>query len=217
MKHNEGVFQKRDKLSERILILCIVLGCVLALGIAAVVLLRVMYADRSCLSLNTTPDQLLLAVYPLMVAVNGLVGLLRRRKFKQRMEAYGVGEADFAHFDREMQGEIFKSSWHTVVTNSFIFGKTPGKTYLFPLRDVVFLYQHVTGMTRVFYLCLRDGQLQTIPALEANAPALQRFLAERCPNAVEFSEKERRDLWVKGRREIYRQARLRTSQYQSRQ
>ena len=234
MKQTEGVFQKKDKQSERILILCIVLGCVLALGIAVLTLSQTIAAKNDLAALNAeavidpyavalaygrldaASNKLLFAVFPMMIAVNGLVGLLRRRKFRQRMDAYGVGEADFARFDRDMQGEIFTCAPHTVVTSSYLFGKTPGKTYLFPLRDVVFIYQHVTGMTRVFYLCLHDGQLQIIPASEINAPALQRFLTERCPNAIEFTEKERRDLWVKGRREIYRQARLRTARYQAR-
>jgi len=216
MKQAERIFQKRDKRNERILILCIVLGCVTAPGIAAAVLLQMMRAS-DYLAMHTAPDQMLLVVFPLMMAVTSLARLLRRRKYKQRMDAYGVGEADFAHFDRDMQGEVFKCSWHTIITNNFLFGKTPAHTYLFPLRDVVFVYQHVTGMSRIFYLCFCDGQLQTIPASEANAPALQRFLTDRCPNLVEFSEKERRDLWVKGRREIHRQARLRTAQYQGKQ
>jgi len=232
MKKTERIFQTKDKQNELLLILCIVLGCAAALGLAAISLFQTMQANNDLAVLNaeavidpyaiaaaygrrsTASNGMVMAGFLLVIAVICLIELLRRRKYKRHMDAYGVGEADFARFDRDMQGEIFKCAWHTVITSGFIFGKTPGHTYLFPLRDVVFIYQHVTGMTRVFYLCFRDGHLQTIPASEMNAPALQRFLSERCPNLVDFTEKERRDLWVKGRREIRRMARLRTAQYQ---
>ena len=234
MKQTEGIFQSKNKLNERITILCIILGCVVALGLAAIILYQTVEAknDLAALTaagqadnpyatteaygrLNTASDQMLLVVFPLMLAAISLMDLLRRRKYKQHMDAYGMGEADFARFDRDMQGEIIKSAWHTVVTDSFLFGKTPGHTYLFPLREVVFVYRHVTGMASVIYVCFRDGHLQTIPAAEDKMPALLRFLTDRCSNLVELTEKERRDMWVQGRRAIRRQARMAAAQYQA--
>jgi len=164
---------------------------------------------------SLVPNWMFFAILPIILAGINISALVRRRKYKQRMENFGVTGASYLSLDREMQGEIFKSARNVIITKSWLFSKVAAATYLFPLSRVVWVYQSVTkhytngirsGTTYAINLCFNDGEMETITSTKKQADALQEFISDRCPNAILAFSDDLKALWASDKEEFCRVA-----------
>jgi|GEM_PF-3127065 len=162
---------------------------------------------------SLVPDWMFFAIIPLILAAGSISALVRRRKYKGRMENFGITDASYLSLDREMQGEIFKSAKNVIITKSWLFNKVAADTYLFPLNRVVWVYQSVTkhytngirsGTTYAVNLCFNDGEMQTITSTKKQVDDLQAFISARCPNAILAFSDDLKNLWAIDKEEFCR-------------
>ena len=173
------------------------------------------YVDATRTRGTSIPGWVFFAILPIILAGTNISAVLRRRKYKQRMENFGVTEASYLSLDRELEGEIFKNARNLILTKSWIFSKVAASTYLFPLSKVVWVYQSITkhytngirsGTTYALNLCFNDGEMETITSSKKQVDALQDFVAERCPNAILAFSDDLKDLWASNKEEFCRLA-----------
>jgi hypothetical protein len=134
--------------------------------------------------------------------------LLRRKKIKARMDAFGIGEYELEQFGREYENGRTRLGVLDI-TDSWLFSRIASDTMLLPLSAVVWLHNTVTrhttngiptGRTYSVSVYFRDGGKTVVNCKKSTADTVLETIARRCPNAAVGFSKEREAAFARGQK-----------------
>ncbi|MDR1464236.1 MAG: hypothetical protein LBJ11_02895 [Oscillospiraceae bacterium] len=151
----------------------------------------------------------------LLAAFNGN-SLRGRRKLEERMAAFGDPAFAAQQFEREARDGQREDFDKLTLTEHWLFSRAADNTFLFPLREIVWMHKTVTqhrtngiptGKTYSLSVYFSDGGSHTFPASKGGVDRVQEAFARRCPGAlVGFSPELEAD-WKKDPQQVIRSIR----------